>query len=149
MGHIAHIATIAGVFYCVHHFWPKGITYGEREEWEKKYRHHHIHGTSSSSSRRSSPRRAQGWYDDSRESSSSSSPYSSSRRESEKGARRRDKEKSDYEGSNRSVRERDIEYGTHPVYSRHASFSRGHDREGHDEYDEPPAYSSRRGSARY
>jgi len=147
MGHLAHIATIAGVFLCVHHFWPKGVTYGEREEWEKSYRHHHMHGTSS---RRSSPRQAQGWYDDTRESSRSSSPYSYSRRERERSARRRDKEKSDYEASSRPVRQRDIEYGTHPVYSRHASFSQGHSHGGYEtDYDEPPSYSSRRGSAKY
>jgi hypothetical protein len=133
MGHLVHIASIIGVVACVHHFWPKGITYGEREEWEKAYRERRTRAQRSS--------RAQGWYDDSQESSRSSP--SRRDRERERGSRRREKERYDYEGSARPVRERDIEYGTHPVYSRHASF-RNHEYE----YEDAPAYS-RRASSRY
>ena len=42
-----HILEILGVFICAHHLWPKGITYGEAEEWEKKHRM--SHGKSKSS----------------------------------------------------------------------------------------------------
>lgn len=31
-GLVLHIAEIAGVFFCVHKLWPKGILYGEDEE---------------------------------------------------------------------------------------------------------------------
>lgn len=33
---LVHIGEILAVFLCVHHFWPKGITYGDREDWELK-----------------------------------------------------------------------------------------------------------------
>jgi hypothetical protein len=32
---LIHILEILSVFACAHHFWPKGVTYGEEEEWEK------------------------------------------------------------------------------------------------------------------
>ncbi|KAF8866742.1 hypothetical protein BDZ45DRAFT_734762 [Acephala macrosclerotiorum] len=46
---IIHIIEILGVFACAHHFWPKGITYGEQEEWEKAHRKRHEHGSKSRS----------------------------------------------------------------------------------------------------
>lgn len=46
---ILHIVEILGVFVCAHHFWPKGITYGEAEDWEKKYRKHPSRSKSSKS----------------------------------------------------------------------------------------------------
>ncbi|EPE27743.1 hypothetical protein GLAREA_04534 [Glarea lozoyensis ATCC 20868] len=33
---LLHALQIFGVFACVHHFYPKGITYGEKEEWERE-----------------------------------------------------------------------------------------------------------------
>ncbi|PSS13026.1 hypothetical protein M430DRAFT_263777 [Amorphotheca resinae ATCC 22711] len=44
---IMHLIEILGVFVCAHHFWPKGITYGEKEDWEKRYRHKHGHSSRS------------------------------------------------------------------------------------------------------
>lgn len=38
---IIHIASIVGLVVAAHHFWPKGITYGEKEHWEKAYRKRH------------------------------------------------------------------------------------------------------------
>lgn len=35
---ILHVIEILGVFFCAHHLWPKGVTYGEQEEWEKAHR---------------------------------------------------------------------------------------------------------------
>jgi hypothetical protein len=35
---IFHIIEIVGIFVWAHHLWPKGITYGEMEEWERKLR---------------------------------------------------------------------------------------------------------------
>jgi hypothetical protein len=160
MGHLIHIASIIGAVAAAHHFWPKGVTYGEREDWEKEYRRRRYSTTSARVTN------AQGWYDDTATSSNSSS------RESSKSGRARDtldkKERErrrdsgrdrdrdsryERESSARPVRERDIEYGTQPVYSRHA---RHHHHHHHREYDyeyeggdeEPPAYS-RRASARY
>ncbi|RFU28842.1 hypothetical protein B7463_g7484, partial [Scytalidium lignicola] len=34
---IVHVVEILGVFLCAHHFWPKGILYGEHEDWELKH----------------------------------------------------------------------------------------------------------------
>ncbi|TVY29841.1 hypothetical protein LHYA1_G001800 [Lachnellula hyalina] len=33
---ILHIVELLAAVVCAHHFWPKGITYGEQEDWEKK-----------------------------------------------------------------------------------------------------------------
>jgi hypothetical protein len=38
---IIHIIEILGAVVCAHHFWPKGITYGEAEDWEKKHKNGH------------------------------------------------------------------------------------------------------------
>lgn len=35
---IFHIIEILGAFACAHHFWPKGITYSEAEDWEKDHK---------------------------------------------------------------------------------------------------------------
>ena len=143
MGHLVHIASIVGVVACVHHFWPKGVTYGEREDWEKAYRRRHYI--------RRSENHAQGWYDD----GESSKSRESSRRDGERQTRRRDRDRDSKNDSDVSVRGRDIEYGARPVYSRHASrgrhsheyeYERGY--EGGDE-DRAPAYSSTRASVRY
>ncbi|KUJ21934.1 uncharacterized protein LY89DRAFT_389625 [Mollisia scopiformis] len=50
---IVHIIEILGVVACAHHFWPKGITYGEQEDWEKAHRKRHEHGSKSKSKSRS------------------------------------------------------------------------------------------------
>ena len=67
-----HVAEILGLVICAHHFWPKGITYGEQEDWEKAYRRKHGHASrskskrerndsnGSSSSRSEQPRRREG-----------------------------------------------------------------------------------------
>ena len=49
---VLHIVEILGVFFCAHHLWPKGVTYGKQEDWEKSYRKRHAHGTSRSKSSR-------------------------------------------------------------------------------------------------
>ncbi|TVY20180.1 hypothetical protein LARI1_G002993 [Lachnellula arida] len=36
---ILHIIELLAAVVCAHHFWPKGITYGEQEDWEKKLHH--------------------------------------------------------------------------------------------------------------
>ncbi|KAG9239925.1 hypothetical protein BJ878DRAFT_484307 [Calycina marina] len=36
-----HVISIVGLVIAAHHFWPKGITYGEKEDWEKAYRRKH------------------------------------------------------------------------------------------------------------
>lgn len=36
-----HVGSIIGLVVVAHHFWPKGITYGEQEDWEKAYRKKH------------------------------------------------------------------------------------------------------------
>ncbi|PQE15603.1 hypothetical protein CJF30_00005990 [Rutstroemia sp. NJR-2017a BBW] len=33
--HLLHALEILSVFLCAHHFWPKGITYSEKEAWER------------------------------------------------------------------------------------------------------------------
>jgi len=49
---LIHIIEIVGAVLCAHHFWPKGVTYGEQEEWEKKHRSRkHRHGSSSKEKR--------------------------------------------------------------------------------------------------
>ena len=49
---IIHIIEIVGAVLCAHHFWPKGVTYGEQEEWEKKHQSRkHRHGSSSKEKR--------------------------------------------------------------------------------------------------
>ncbi|KAF4631832.1 hypothetical protein G7Y89_g6298 [Cudoniella acicularis] len=53
---ILHIIEILGAFACAHHFWPKGITYGEAEEWEKD----HKERQEKRSSRSSKDRRSRG-----------------------------------------------------------------------------------------
>ncbi|KAK2627255.1 hypothetical protein QTJ16_003221 [Diplocarpon rosae] len=53
---ILYLVEILGVFFCAHHLWPKGITYGKPEDWEKDYRKKHAHGHSRSKSRRSNKR---------------------------------------------------------------------------------------------
>ncbi|TVY37747.1 hypothetical protein LOCC1_G006300 [Lachnellula occidentalis] len=35
---LLHIIELLAAVVCAHHFWPKGITYGEQEDWEK-----HLH----------------------------------------------------------------------------------------------------------
>ncbi|KAG4432672.1 hypothetical protein IFR05_011850 [Cadophora sp. M221] len=49
---VLHIVEILGVFFCAHHLWPKGVTYGKQEDWEKSYRKRHAHGPSRSKSSR-------------------------------------------------------------------------------------------------
>jgi hypothetical protein len=123
--HILHIVEILGVFFCVHHFWPKGVTYGEKEEWEKTHhRHRHSHAKRKHSSR--------GQWDESR---------GSPRNDYVARKEHRHRDKGDYEISERPVQERDHEYGGRPVHSRRSSFR-------DQEYDEPPVYS-RRASSRY
>ncbi len=46
---VLHIVEILGVFVCAHHFWPKGVTYGEAEEWEIEHRKKNAHGSRSKS----------------------------------------------------------------------------------------------------
>jgi hypothetical protein len=46
-----HILEILGVFICAHHLWPKGITYGGPDDWEKKYKKHSSRSKSSNSSK--------------------------------------------------------------------------------------------------
>lgn len=132
MGHLVHIASIVGVFVCAHHFWPKGMLYGEREEYEKEYRRRHTHPD-----RFRKPSSKLG--NNSRDSSRDEDGYAYPRREREQG--RRERERYEYEASARPMR--DIEYGAHPVYSRHARL-----RDYEYEYEEAPAYS-RRASSRY
>lgn len=55
-----HIIEILGLVVCAHHFWPKGITYGEQEEWEKAYRKRHGHGSKASKKVREEAHRARG-----------------------------------------------------------------------------------------
>ncbi|KAL2075771.1 hypothetical protein VTL71DRAFT_714 [Oculimacula yallundae] len=50
---VLHIVQILGVFFCAHHLWPKGVTYGNQEDWEKSYRKRHAHGSSSKSKSKS------------------------------------------------------------------------------------------------
>ena len=38
---VIHVASIVSLVIAAHHFWPKGITYGEKEHWEKAYRKRH------------------------------------------------------------------------------------------------------------
>ena len=42
---ILHIIEILGVFVCAHHFWPKGVTYGEDEDWAQSHRKRNEHGS--------------------------------------------------------------------------------------------------------
>jgi hypothetical protein len=49
---IVHIIEILGVFVCAHKLWPKGVTYGEAEDWEKAHRKRNAHSSSKSKSRR-------------------------------------------------------------------------------------------------
>jgi hypothetical protein len=51
---ILHIIEILGVFVCAHKLWPKGVTYGEAEDWEIAQRKKHAHGSSKSKNRSSS-----------------------------------------------------------------------------------------------
>jgi hypothetical protein len=52
---IIHVLEVLAAVLCAHHFWPRGITYGEQEEWEKKmHQKAHGHGKSKSSSREKS-----------------------------------------------------------------------------------------------
>ncbi|PQE14702.1 hypothetical protein CJF31_00007662 [Rutstroemia sp. NJR-2017a BVV2] len=39
--HLLHALEILSVFLCAHHFWPQGITYSEKEAWERKPAHRH------------------------------------------------------------------------------------------------------------
>jgi len=43
---LLHVVEILGVVAVAHHFWPKGITYGEKEDWEKAYRKKHAYKSS-------------------------------------------------------------------------------------------------------
>ncbi|KAJ5042863.1 uncharacterized protein L3040_004255 [Drepanopeziza brunnea f. sp. 'multigermtubi'] len=46
------IAQILGLFFCAHHFWPKGTTYRKAGgDWEKSYRRRHAQGHSRSNKR--------------------------------------------------------------------------------------------------
>ncbi|EKD20458.1 hypothetical protein MBM_01140 [Drepanopeziza brunnea f. sp. 'multigermtubi' MB_m1] len=46
------IAQILGLFFCAHHFWPKGTTYRKAGgDWEKSYRRRHAQGHSRSTKR--------------------------------------------------------------------------------------------------
>jgi hypothetical protein len=49
---ILHIIEILGVFVCAHKLWPKGVTYGEAEDWEVAHRKRHAHRSSKSNNRR-------------------------------------------------------------------------------------------------
>jgi len=59
---IIHIIEVLAAVVCAHHFWPKGITYGEQEEWEKNmHKKAHGHGKSKTTSRsKSSKERGNG-----------------------------------------------------------------------------------------
>ena len=48
---ILHIIEILGVFVCAHHFWPKGITYGDADDWEVAHRKRQGHGSKSNKSK--------------------------------------------------------------------------------------------------
>jgi hypothetical protein len=94
---VLHIIEILGVFVCAHHLWPKGVTYGEAEEWEVEHRKRHAHGShskSKSTKTRGSP--SQGG------SSSDGVRRNRSKREER-------------------VRDYEYEYEERPTYSRHAS----------------------------
>src|SRR5688572_7614650 len=55
-GHlVGHIIKIIGLVALVHRYWPKGILYSEREDWEKK--HHKGRGRTSRSRSKSASRR--------------------------------------------------------------------------------------------
>ncbi|RDW94706.1 hypothetical protein BP5796_00469 [Coleophoma crateriformis] len=60
--HILHAAEIIGAFLVAHHFWPKGITYGDKEDWEiRKHERNHGHSSKKHASKRNNRR-----YEDSR-----------------------------------------------------------------------------------
>ena len=50
---VIHLIEILGVFICAHKLWPKGITYGEAEEWETKHKKKSGHSSKSQSGSRS------------------------------------------------------------------------------------------------
>jgi hypothetical protein len=93
---ILHIIEILGVFVCAHHFWPKGVTYGEAEDWEIEHRKRHAHGSHSQSK--------------SKKSGSQSHTGSSS-----DGVRRSKSKRED------RARDYDYDYDERPRHSRHAS----------------------------
>jgi hypothetical protein len=107
-GALIHIVQILGVFVCAHHFWPKGITYGEQEEWEKAYRKKHRY-----SPRPKNPRE--------RGDSNGSSRSGGSRRyeEKERGVREERAYEARYREQQRAKSAYD--YEERPVYSRQAS----------------------------
>lgn len=51
---VVHILEIIGVFVCAHHFWPKGITYGEEDDWETARRQRQSSQSKSKSKSKSS-----------------------------------------------------------------------------------------------
>jgi hypothetical protein len=50
---VMHIIEILGVFICAHKLWPKGITYGEAEEWQTRPKKKHGHSSKSKSGSKS------------------------------------------------------------------------------------------------
>jgi len=93
---VLHIIEILGVFVCAHHLWPKGVTYGEADDWELEHRKRHAHGSHSKS-------KSTGTRDASHAGSSSD------------GVRRnRSKRES-------RIRDEDYEYEEVPRHTRHAS----------------------------
>jgi len=138
--HLIHVVEILGAFFIVHKLWPKGVTYGEKEEWEREYRRRRYSQSQSQRSSRRSSRRSE--IEDNSLRDSSRGEYYQGRNS---GRPRREKT-SDHESSVIPMREGDIEYGAHPVYSRHASFSHYYDDD--REYERPVRYT-RRASERY
>lgn len=53
---LMHILEILGVFICAHHLWPKGITYGDPDDWETKHKKKHSSRSKSSKSSNSRSR---------------------------------------------------------------------------------------------
>jgi hypothetical protein len=94
---VLHIIEILGVFVCAHHLWPKGVTYGEAEEWEVEHRKRHAHGSHSKSK-------------------SSKTRGSPSQRGSSSDGVRRNRSKRE-----ERVRDYEYEYEERPRHSRHAS----------------------------
>jgi hypothetical protein len=93
---VLHIIEILGVFVCAHHLWPKGVTYGEADDWELEHRKRHAHGSHSKSK-------------------STSTKDASHAGSSSDGVRRnRSKRES-------RVRDEDYEYEEVPRHTRHAS----------------------------
>jgi len=95
---VLHILEILGVFVCAHHLWPKGVTYGEAEDWEIEHRKRHGHG--------------HGPHSKSKSKNNESTSHTGS---SSDGVRRNKSKREE------RVRDYEYEYEERPRHSRHAS----------------------------